>query len=157
MYDWLLFLHVAAAFALVSAVVVFSAISVVGWRTVRPSKVVSLFRLSKVATPLIIAGSLLTLILGIWLAIYLDAYEVWDGWILASIVFWAIATGAGQQSGRDYTRAQQLAIRLVDEGKDGPNAELRSLLQSRHGLMLQLITYAAVLAILVLMIYKPGA
>jgi len=31
MYDWLLFFHVAAAFALVSAVVVFSVVSIVGW------------------------------------------------------------------------------------------------------------------------------
>ncbi len=157
MYDWLLFFHVLAAFALVSAVVVFSVMTVVGWHTDRPSATVSLFRLTKVATPLIIAGSLLTLVLGIWLAIYVDGYQVWDGWILASIVFWAIATVAGQRSGRDYTRAEQLATRLVSEGRDEPNGELRSLLQSRHGLVLQIVTYAAVLVILILMIYKPGA
>ncbi|MBA3366307.1 MAG: DUF2269 family protein [Actinobacteria bacterium] len=157
MYDWLLFFHVLAAFALVSAVVVFSVLSVAGWRTDRPSAAVSLFRLSKIAAPLIIAGSLLTLVLGIWLAIYLDGYQVWDGWILASIAFWAVATVAGQQSGRDYIRARQLATRLVDEGKDEPSGELRALLQSRHGLILQLISYAAVLVVLILMIYKPGA
>lgn len=60
MSDWLLFFHVAAAFALVSAIVVFSVVSIAGWRADRPSTAVSLFRLSKVATPLVIAGSLLT-------------------------------------------------------------------------------------------------
>jgi hypothetical protein len=38
-------------------------------------------------------GGLATLVLGIWLAIYVDGYEVWDGWIIAAIVLWLVATG----------------------------------------------------------------
>ena len=38
-------------------------------------------------------GGLGTLALGIWLALYLDEYGIWDGWIIAAIVLWLAATG----------------------------------------------------------------
>jgi hypothetical protein len=37
----------------------------------------------------------MTLGFGIWLAISLDAYHPWDGWIIAAIVLWAVAGGTG--------------------------------------------------------------
>ena len=36
-----------------------------------------------------------TILFGIWLAISLDAYQVWDGWVIAAIVLWAIGSGTG--------------------------------------------------------------
>ena len=42
------------------------------------------------------------IIFGVWLAIYLDAYQLWDGWILASLVLWAIGGWAGGQAGRAF-------------------------------------------------------
>src|SRR5215211_4657193 len=48
-------------------------------------------------------GGLGTLILGIWLALYVDGYEIWDGWIIAAIVLWAIATELGRRAQLGFT------------------------------------------------------
>ncbi|MBA3433006.1 MAG: hypothetical protein H0U08_02815, partial [Actinobacteria bacterium] len=32
-----------------------------------------------------------TIVLGIWLAISRDEYQVWDGWVIAAIVLWVLA------------------------------------------------------------------
>ena len=45
-------------------------------------------------------GGLGTLVLGIWLALHLDEYEFWDGWILGAIALWFVATGLGQSTQR---------------------------------------------------------
>ena len=124
MYDWLLFLHVLAAFMLVATVVGYSAV-VLG--AAAPPRTLS------VVNVLWDVGGLGTIVFGIWLAIDVDGYQVWDGWVLGAIALWAAATELGRRS-----RA------ALDEGQ-GPVARwhwLRSV---------------AVLGILVLMIWKPGA
>jgi hypothetical protein len=81
-------------------------------------------------------GGLGTLVLGVWLALYLDQYEFWDGWIIGAIVLWLVATGLGDSARRGLAEAQ-----AVD---------------SRVALMHWLRTLA-VLGLLVLMVWKPGA
>jgi uncharacterized membrane protein len=157
-YDWLLFLHVASAFALVAALVVYWFIAVVGRNVDRPSESMRLFNIVQPANILVIAGTLGTLIFGIWLAIDSDAYQVWDGWVLAALALWVISTATGFRGGQVYVTAQQLATRLAGEGRgDEPSSELRVLLQDRRSMWLNIVSSAAVLVILILMIYKPGA
>jgi uncharacterized membrane protein len=99
-----------------------------------------------------------TLIFGIWLAIDSDAYHPWDWWVLLAIVLWAVAAGTGQRGGQTYAEAQKLAAQLAAEGRaDESSAELRVRLQDRRAMWLNVVSSAAVLAILVIMIYKPGA
>jgi hypothetical protein len=105
-YDWLLFLHLLAAFGMVASVVVFTVV----------------------------------------FAIDLDGYEVWDGWILAAIVLWAIAAGAGIRLGMGY---QEALDRSRGEGALAVSTDRSALL---YGVMT-----VAVAALLVVMIYKPGA
>ena len=45
----------------------------------------------RVGGPLVGVGMMGVVIFGIWLAIDDDAYHVWDGWIIASLMLWAIA------------------------------------------------------------------
>jgi hypothetical protein len=87
-YDTLLFFHVLAAFMLGATVVVSSAF-VLG----APAEP----RTTTVANVLWDVGGLGTLVFGVWLALYVDGYEIWDGWILAAIVLWAIATELGRR------------------------------------------------------------
>ena len=47
-------------------------------------------------------GMMGAIIFGVWLAIHEEAYQVWDGWILASLVLWAIGGWAGGQAGRAF-------------------------------------------------------
>ena len=95
MYDTLLFLHVLTAFLLATGVVVSSGYVLGASADARGTTV---------ANVLWDVGGLGTLVFGVWLALYIDGYEIWDGWILAAIALWAIATELGRRA-RDITVA----------------------------------------------------
>ena len=133
MYDWLLFLHVLSAFALVGTVVVFSAFAL---------GMAADSRLLAVGNAAWNVGGLGTLVLGIWLALYLDNYEIWDGWIITALVLFAIATELGRRAQIGYTPAAPGEAGAVG----APPAALMHWLRS-----------LVILALLVVMIYKPGA
>jgi uncharacterized membrane protein len=154
--DWLLALHVLAAFALIAALVLVSAVMVASWAVDRPQQAVAYSRLAAVGNPLLGAGAGLALLLGIALAIDLDDYQVWDAWILISIALWVIGGVAGERVGAHYTGAQELAERLTGGG-DESSSELAAKLSDRRVATLHAITVAAFTIILVLMIFKPGA
>ena len=134
MYDTLLLLHVLAAFALVATVVIFSAF-VLGLAT--DSRVLAL------GNALWNVGGLGSLVFGIWLALYVKGYEIWDGWIIAAIVLWAIATELGR-------RAQVGYVSLA-AGGDAASVEVR------RAATMHWLRAVLVLALLVVMVYKPGA
>jgi uncharacterized membrane protein len=139
-YDWLLFLHVLSAFLLVGSLTAFWAL-VAGTRPSAP--LLTQDAAGAIARPtnvLVIAGTVGTIVFGIWLAIDHDDYQVWDGWILASLVLWGVSGALGARSGRAFTKAM--------EG---------SLEERRRGLVFHTGASIAVLAILILMIFKPGA
>jgi hypothetical protein len=158
LYDWLLFLHVLSAFALVAALVVFWIIGIVARGVVRPAESLSYFRVARPTSFLIGVGIAGTLVLGILLAIERDEYQVWDWWILAAIVLWALATETGRRGGLAYAEAQKLAEELNAAGRgEEPSAELSAKLQDRNSIVLNAVSSFLVLVILVDMIYKPGA
>lgn len=138
LYDWLLFLHVLAAFAAVGSVVVFGVMLAT---TAAPAAGAGAPALLPLGRRLWDVGGTGTLVLGVALAIDLDAYELWDGWILAAFALWALAGVAGIRVGMAYASA--------DGEQPGGGA-------SSVGLMYGLMT-VAVAALLIVMIYKPGA
>src|SRR5918999_419881 len=94
MYEWLLVLHVLSGFALVASLVAFWGMTIAAYTGFRPT-------LGAVAAPFGAAagiGTIGTLVFGIWLALYVDGYELWDGWILAALVLWFFAFGAHNQA-----------------------------------------------------------
>jgi uncharacterized membrane protein len=156
-YDWLLFLHVLAAFLFVSGGVLAGILQFAAMRRERPSEIATLLSLlQRFAVPIIGVGSLATLVLGIWLAEDVTPYGVGEGWVIASIVLWAVAAVAGGLGGREPRRARELATRLAAEG-DGPSAELARLVRDRNAAVLNYGSGLVLIAILVLMIFKPGA
>ncbi len=155
--DWILALHLLAAFALVAAVLGVWAMIAAGWNVASPGGVQAIFRLGPLLNALAAVGAVGTLVLGIWLAISLDAYEPWDGWVIAAIVLWAIIAAAGQRAGAEYARASDRARELLRSGSDGPSEELRGLVRTRRGLAMHAIATAATVLILADMIWKPGA
>jgi hypothetical protein len=132
LYDWLLFLHVAAAFALVAGIFLYGVVLLGGAGDVaRRALAVSALALWN-------AGGLGVLVLGIALALEVDTYEVWDGWIIAAIVLWFVASAAGGQLSRDVR-------------------DVRSPLDIGGGRVRLAVMALATLLLLVDMIYKPGA
>ena len=55
--------------------------------------------LTRLGTVTVIAGLVGTLVFGIWLALSVGGYDLWDGWIIAALVLWVVGAGTGQQSG----------------------------------------------------------
>ena len=156
-YDWLLFLHIGSAFALVAALTVFWAVAVAARNVDRPVDSLRYFKIAKPANILVGVGTMGTLIFGIWLAIDAAAYQVWDWWVLLALALWLVAAGTGQRGGQTYADAAKLAADLDGQGRgDQPSEELRVRLQDRRAMWLNVVSSVAVLLILVDMIYKPG-
>jgi uncharacterized membrane protein len=132
MYDALLFFHVLSAFFLAAAIVVYSAF-VLGSPVNRGTRVV--------AEILWGVGGLGTLALGIWLALYLDAYKIYDGWIIAAIVLWVLATGSGARASRGVQPAGDDSAVAVD----------------RRTAFAHWMRTVYFIALLVVMVWKPGA
>jgi uncharacterized membrane protein len=156
-YDWLLFLHILSAFALVAALVLYTILIVAGRRLDVPSDVVRVFRISRVGDVLVAVGSLGVLAFGIWLAIEVDEYELWDGWIIAAFVLWLAMGAVGSRVGKIYDGVREQARALAGQGGDAPSPELAVALRSQTGLVLHLVMIAIVILLLLDMVYKPGA
>jgi hypothetical protein len=153
--DWLLALHVRSAFAWISALVVYTVVIAAGRRSSAPSDVLRLFRIVRVGDALIAVGMIGTIVFGIWLA--LKDYEIWDGWIVAALVLWLAAGAVGGRTGKVYEATRERARSLLEQGVDTPSPELGALMRSQRGLVLHSLLVLLTLAILVVMIYKPGA
>ena len=91
----------------------------------------------RIGGPLVGVGMMGAIVFGVWLAIDDDAYQVWDGWILASLILWAIAGALGGRAGQAFEK-DPVAGRAA-------------------GIRYQALTSVAIIAILLLMIWKPGA
>jgi hypothetical protein len=154
--DWILALHLLSAVALVAALTAFSVMIVALWRTDDPAAVTSFMRLGLVGNVLVTIGSLGTIIFGVWLAISLDAYQLWDGWVIAALVLWAISMALGKQTGDGYRATSEMAAQLVSSGSPR-SPELAAAMGASRAFWMHWLTVILVLLILVDMIWKPGA
>jgi uncharacterized membrane protein len=132
MYHALLFWHVLSAFFLGAGVVIFSSF-VLGGPIPRPSKLV--------AEVLWGVGGVGTLVFGIWLALNRPEYEIWDGWIIAALVLWILANGAGAQ-----------VSRTLQPTSDGSTVAIDRRTQFAHWMRV-----LWVVLLLIDMVWKPGA
>jgi uncharacterized membrane protein len=153
--QWLLLLHVTAAFFLVGGSVAAGILNILAIRAERPSETAYLLRLVRVTLPVIGLGAAGTLIFGIWLWHELG-FSIGAFWIWASLVLWVVTNALGGIGGKHQERARKLAEQLQAAG-DASSAELRALLRDRKGNAFSWLAGAATLAILVLMIWKPGS
>ena len=135
--DWLIFLHVLSAFLVVGGLTALWALVL----ATRPGAPVlaaeEAQRFGRIMGPIVGVGMGGAILLGIALAIDSDNYHPWDGWIVAALVLWFFATWAGAEAGKRFDR-------------DPVGGR-------RAGIRFQALNSLGVLAILVLMIWKPGA
>jgi uncharacterized membrane protein len=154
-YDWLLFLHVAGAFMVFGGAVMAGVFNLAALRRERPSEIALLFRLTRVAVASISVGMVLTLAFGLWLVDNVG-YGWGDGWIVAALALWVLANALGGIGGGREKQTRVLAERLAAEG-DVPTPELTTQLRDPVRLALSWGSGIVVVAILALMIWKPGA
>ena len=126
MYDTLLFLHVLTAFMLGAAAVMSSAIALGA-----PASGRTMF----VSDRLEDLGATGTLVLGVWLALYVDGYSLGDGWIVGAIGLWLGA-------------ATMTLLARPGFHDDGVTDRAK---------LMHWVRTALIVGILVLMVWKPGA
>jgi uncharacterized membrane protein len=153
MTNALLFLHLLSAFVFVSGAVTAGVLQLTAMRRERPSEIALLLRTIRIAVAILGVGALATLVFGLALVGHEDI-GFGTGWVDASIALWFLAMALGGAGGRTARHARHLAERLAAEG-DRPSDELHALVAHRPSLLLSYASTAAVVAILVLMVWKP--
>jgi uncharacterized membrane protein len=147
--------HITAAFLLVGGSVSAGILNVLAIRAQRPSETAYLLGLVRVTLPFIYVGVLGTLVFGLWLWHELQ-FGFGELWIWLSLVLWVATTALGGVGGRHQERSRALAAELAEAG-DASTPELQALLRDPTGNAMSWLAGAATIAILVLMIWKPGA
>jgi uncharacterized membrane protein len=153
--QWLLMFHITSAFFFVGGSVAAAILNTLAIRAERPSESAALLRLVRVTLPVIFIGVAGTLVFGLWLWHELD-YSFGAAWIWLSLALWVVANALGGIGGRHQERSRELAERLAEEG-DAPSEELHAILCDPRANAVSYLAGAATLAILVLMIWKPGS
>jgi uncharacterized membrane protein len=151
--DLALFFHVLGALLLFAGLVLASAAFEVARRREHPSEIALLLGLTRIGVALVGVGTLLLIAFGIWL-VQLAHLSYGTGWISTSIVLYIVALGLGAVGGRRPKQARRLAATLGSENA-APRVELYSLLNDPVSRAANYASAALVVAILVLMVFKP--
>jgi uncharacterized membrane protein len=155
--DWALALHVLSAFAYIGGIVLFWILIAAVRRVATPQDTIRMEPIVKIGNAAVGIGAVGTILIGIWLAFRLDSYAIWDGWIVAALVLWAVSGALGQRTGAAYMQGMNKAKELDAAGKAGPDPELLALNRTSTGVVLHALVSVAALLILLDMIFKPGA
>jgi uncharacterized membrane protein len=153
--QWLLMLHITAAFCLVGGSTAAGILNALAIRSERPSEAALLLRLIRYTLPLIFAGVLGTLLFGLWLWHDLG-FGFGTGWIWAALVLWVVASALGGRGGRHQEQVREAAEREAAAG-DTMSGELRARIRDPKALAVNYAAGAATIAVLVVMIWKPGS
>ena len=132
MYDTLLFLHVLSA-----AILFITVATGLSWAFGAQVDVTTA-RLDSFGNAV---GGMGVLIFGVWLALNVDGYELWDTWIIIALVLWIIGAAAGG-------RLERVVREAV--GSDGNVVALPS-----QAVPLNWIRIAAMVLLLADMVWKP--
>jgi uncharacterized membrane protein len=156
-YDWLLFLHITGAFLFAGGVFVAGAFNIAAQFRERPSEIALLLGLTRFAVVVIGVGSVMTLVFGLWLVSEAPwGYGYGQAWVIAAIVLWVVGNAMGGQGGNREKATRLEAERLAEQG-DAPSAELRARMRDPLTLLLSYGGAVLLLAVIALMIWKPGA
>jgi uncharacterized membrane protein len=155
MEDVALFFHLLGAFSFVAGTIVAGVAFETARRQKTPAEIALLLGLSRIGVLLVALGTLLLLGFGLWL-VHLGDWGYGAGWIDAALGLLLTVVVLGALGGQRPKRARKLASRLASEGKP-TSAELRALLDDRPTLTINYLSALLLLAIIALMVFKPGA
>jgi len=153
-YHWLLLFHLLGAFCFFAGAAVAGTLQIGAMRRERPSEILTLLRLTRVGVLIVVAGAVLTIVFGIALAHHLGL-GLTPTWIRASLGLWLVSIVLGAIGGRTARHARYRAEELAG-GADEPDPELTALVRHRPSLILSYLSSILLVAILVLMVWRPG-
>ena len=154
-YQWLLVFHVTGAFLLLGGGAFAASLNLMALGRDRPSDIVLLFGLIRIAVVAISIGTLLAFVFGLWL-VHEARFGYGDGWVIAAIVLLIAANALGGIGGRRDEQTAKLARELAAAG-DAPSADLRARVRDPISLALSYGSGLLLVAVLALMIWKPDA
>jgi uncharacterized membrane protein len=151
--DVVLFFHILGALAFVSGIVVAGVAFEAARRRDTPAEIALLLGLTRVGVVLVAVGGVAVLGFGLRL-VDTGNFGYGTGWIDAALGLFAAVMVLGALGGRRPKQARLLASRLASDGKP-TSTELRALLDDRLSRATNYLAAALVVAILVLMVFKP--
>jgi uncharacterized membrane protein len=154
--DLLLFFHLLGALLFFGGAAVAAVGQLESLRRRRPSEIALLLGTTRWGVALVGLGALLTIVFGSWLVAETSYWSFGQAWIQWAIGLWVATIVLGAVGGRPAREARELAERLAAAG-DEPSEELDRAVRAPLPLALSLASGVLVLAIVVLMVWKPGA
>jgi uncharacterized membrane protein len=153
--EGILFLHLAGVLLFVGGSIAAAVLRLAATRRERPSEIALLMRAVRPAVPLVAGGLVIAIAAGFWLA-HEDGIALSSTWLTLTFVLlgWMIVVGA--VAGRQDRRTRELAERLTADG-DEPSGELARRLRDPLNLALNASMLVAVVAVVALMVWKPGS
>jgi uncharacterized membrane protein len=152
-YELVLVAHILGALLFFGGALLAGVVFEAASRRERPSEVALLLGLARVGAVVVLAGGVLVLAAGLWLASDID--ELGGGWVLWSLGLFVGALALGALGGQRPKRARRLATELARNGVES-SPELRRLLNDPLSRAANYVSSALVIAILVLMVWQPG-
>jgi uncharacterized membrane protein len=149
-----LFFHLLGALLFVAGIAVAGVAFEAARRRTEPAEIALLLGLTRAGVALVGLGATLVLVFGLWL-VHLEHVGYGAGWVDGALALYVVAMALGGIGGQQPKRARRLATQLAADGRPA-GAELRALLDDRRALLANYASALAVLAILVLMVFKPG-
>ncbi len=155
-YETLLFLHLVSAFLLVGGAGISTAASIAATKTANTTLLASYSGLASRAEYYVtVPGAIGAIVFGTWLAE--DGNWDYEGWLIAAYILFVIALGIGSGIlGRHGRRVALKAKELVGKGVT-ESEELRQEAAAPLMSILGMIEIAIVIALIYLMVAKPGA
>jgi len=147
--DYALFFHLLGAFLLVAGVAVAGIAFEAARRRRVTAEIALLLGLSRVGAVLVALGSLVVLVFGLWL-VHLEDVGFGTGWVSASLGLFIVMVVLGAIGGQRPKQARKLAA------GGGSADEVRRLLDDRAALAMNYVSLALAVAIVALMVFKPG-
>ena len=149
--EWALLFHLSGVVLLFSGLILAASALAAARRRKVAGEIAALLGLTRVGVVFVAAGALLLVGTGLWLVeIWDGVYSLGDGWIAASLGLLALSFVLGAIGGQKPKQARKLA-------EAGGGAELRRLLDDRRADAVNYAAALAVIAALVLMVWKPGS
>lgn len=153
--DGILFLHLAGVLLFVGGSIAAAVLRLAATKRTRPSEIALLLRAVRPAVPLVAGGLVLAVAAGFWLADRLG-FALSATWLTLTFALLAWLLVIGAVAGRQDRRTRELAERLAGED-DARSDELTRRLRDPVNLALNVSLLVAVVAVVALMVWKPGA
>jgi uncharacterized membrane protein len=152
--SWALFFHLLGVLLFAGGVVVAGVAFEAARRRSSPSEIALLLGLTRVGVLLVGLGTIVLLPFGFWL-VSIEDVGFGTAWVVAAIALFVLLSVLGAIGGQRPKRARLLAEGLAAEGV-GESEELRSALDDPVARTLNYVSASLGLAIVALMVFKPG-